>query len=354
MNILTKGKVLAKRAGHSINSNATTWLTVGSAIGFVATVVSASKQTTKLESIVTEHKTLVKEIHEAKEKGYVELTDNEDGHVSKIPYSEEDGKKDITIVYTKTGMKLLKLYAVPAIIGTLTLIAMFESDSISRRRKLEVSAAYAALDKAFRNYRDNIIERYGEDLDQKVLAGIRETEVTTTKVKKDGTEVTKTKKVETHDEAMMNPYYFFFQEGVDAWTKEPQENKRRVCARLNDCLKIFANKRYLTWNDIRAAFHLGGMPGGDKVGFVWDDSKSYNDNIDYVKYGFGFFDVHDEAMMNFGEFEGNVLIQNKNLDYNIEKTMRDRLYAKHQREKKISTFLTDNVEADIRDGKLSL
>lgn len=354
MKVLNKGKVLAKRAGHSINRNATTWLTVGSAIGFVATVVTASKQTTKLEDILGEHKAIVSEIHKAKDAGFVEVTDPQDGQLLRTPYSVEDGKKDITITYTKTAMKIAKLYAVPVIIGTLTLIAMFESDSISRRRKLEASAAYAALDTAFKNYRENIIERYGEDLDQKVLAGIRETEVTETKVKKDGTEVTKTKKVETQDEALMNPYYFFFQEGVDGWTKEPQENKRKVCMRLNDCFKIFENKRYLTWNDIRGVFHLSGMPGGDKVGFVWDDTMSYNDNIDYVKYGFGFFDIHDEAMRDFGETERNVLIQNKRLDYNIEKTMRDRLYAKHQREKKISTFLTDNVEADIRDGKLSL
>lgn len=338
MNAIDKTKVLAKRAGRSINKNATTWLTIGSAIGFVATVVVACKQTTKVQPVLEEHKKVVENIHNVEDK---------------MP--KEEVQKAKVQAYAKTAGYIVKIYAVPAIIGTLTLIAMFESDNISRKRKLEASAAYAALNKAFQNYRENVIERYGDEIDEKIRCGVREKEVTETKIKKDGTEVTKTKKIEEQDPNAMNPYYFFFQEGVDDWTKDANENKRKVFMRLHDCLTIYQGKHYITWNDIRRVFHLGPVPGGDTVGLVWDDTMSFSENSDFFERGFGFKDVNDDAMRRFGNGdERNVLIQHKYLDYNINRTMTERLYAKHKRERNLFDNLTDDVEQDILDGKISL
>lgn len=345
MKLKDKARVLVRKTGNSINKNATTLLTIGSAIGFVATVVVACKQTTKVQPVLEEHKKNIDIIHKAENVVEIKYTDEE----------IKELKKAKVETYANTAGSIAKIYAVPAIIGTLTLIAMFESDNIARKRKLEASAAYAALNKAFQNYRENVIERYGEEVDEKIRCGIREKEVTETKVKKDGTEVTKTKKVEEQDPNFMNPYYFFFQEGVDGWTKDPNENKRKVFLRLNNCLTIFQGKHYMTWNDVRKVFHLGPIPGGDKVGFVWDDTLNFSENSDRFTNGFGFFDIDDEAMRRFGNGdERNVLIQNKYIDYDIEKTMRERLYAKHKRDRQLFDNLTDDIEQDILDGKISL
>ena len=77
-------------------------------IGTIASTVLACKATTKVSKIIDEKNQQINNVH-------VCLEDND------VEYNEDDSKKDLTIIYAQTGLKLIKLYAPAIIIGTLLL-----------------------------------------------------------------------------------------------------------------------------------------------------------------------------------------------------------------------------------------
>ena len=92
-----------KRIGIKLRKHSPEILLVAGLGGAVVSAVMACKATTKLSTIMEESKNDLEAIHKCSENK--EIADK---------YSVEDTKKDTTIVYVQTGVKLAKLYA-PAI-----------------------------------------------------------------------------------------------------------------------------------------------------------------------------------------------------------------------------------------------
>ena len=86
------------RAGLKLKKHSPEIMVTAGVIGVVASAVMACKATTKASSIVDEMKEEMDKIHKA-----ADMVDEE-------IYSEEDLKKDTSIVYIQTGVKFAKLY----------------------------------------------------------------------------------------------------------------------------------------------------------------------------------------------------------------------------------------------------
>ena len=78
-----------------------------------------------------------------------------------------------------------------------------------------MTAAYAALDKGFREYRERVVEKYGEDQDREFRHGSREVEIM-----EDGKKKTVTR---VGDDAP-SIYARFFDPLSTSWSKEPEYN----------------------------------------------------------------------------------------------------------------------------------
>ena len=78
------------------------------------------------------------------------------------------------ITYTQTGIKLVKLYAPSAILGTLSITSMLASNNILRKRNVALAAAYATIDKGYKEYRNRVVERFGEAVDQELHLCVKE------------------------------------------------------------------------------------------------------------------------------------------------------------------------------------
>ena len=112
-------------------------LIVAGVIGTVASTVMACKATTKLGEIMDNAKDDIEAVHEAVE------------HPEDLPqkYTAEDGKKDLTIVYTQTALRVAKLYLPAVALGALSLTAIIKSHDILKKRNVALAAAYTAADK---------------------------------------------------------------------------------------------------------------------------------------------------------------------------------------------------------------
>ena len=166
------------RIGFQLKKHSPEILVVAGVIGGVTSAVMACKATTKAGDIIEDTKSQLDIIH----KGM------EDGNIRGVEYTKEDGTKDLAIVYTQTAVKFIKLYGPAVVLGTVSIVSILTGHNITRKRNLALTAAYATIDNSFKQYRNRVIERFGEELDRELKYDVKTKEVEETVVNEDGTE----------------------------------------------------------------------------------------------------------------------------------------------------------------------
>ena len=146
--ILTSVNRTAHKVGLKVKKHSPEILVVIGVVGVVTSTVMACKATTKASDVIEEHKKEMDDIH------FVAETKPE-------KYSEEDFQKDTAIVYTQTAVKLAKLYAPAVAIGAVSIACIIGSHNILTKRNAALAAAYTAVDKTFKEYRNRVVDRFG-------------------------------------------------------------------------------------------------------------------------------------------------------------------------------------------------
>lgn len=293
----TFGKVGLKFKKHSPEI-----LVAAGVAGTVASAVMACKATTKLSGILEESKEQVDQIH-----GYVE----EHGFTEK--YTEEDSKKDLTIVYAQTGVKLVKLYAPAVILGGVSIAAILGGHRILRKRNIALAAAYTAVDKSFKEYRSRVVERFGKELDKELKYNVKVKEVEETVTKEDGTEETVKNTVTVVDPNTYSEFARFYDDGCLGWEKDPELNLMFLKRQQNYANDKLKRQGYLFLND---AYEMLGIPktkAGQVVGWIYDEKHPVGDNF----VDFGIYDFNRQRNRDFVNGYERTILLDFNVDGNI-------------------------------------
>ena len=157
--------------GFTVKKYSPELLTVAAGVGICASIVLACKATTKAGEILEEHKKAIEDIHEVKDSE--EFADE---------YDEKDYKKDLTIVYSNTGLKLVRLYGPTILMAAGAIFCMCAAVNILRKRNAALSVACATIADAFSNYRQRVRDRYGEEAEFAIANDIHEIEEKTGEV----------------------------------------------------------------------------------------------------------------------------------------------------------------------------
>ena len=268
-------------------------------VGVVASTVMACKATMKLNDILEESKETRDKIREVESNPRYEEQ-----------YSHEDAKKDLTINYTQTGLKIAKLYAPAVILGSASLGCLLASNDILRKRNAALSAAYMTVDKSFKEYRQRVVDRFGEEVEKEIRYNIKAEEVTSTVVAEDGSETTVTETVKTMDPNLYSDYAKFFDEASPYWQKDPEYNFMFLKSQqqyANDLLKA---KGRLFLNEVYEMLGIEKTKAGQIVGWVYNPENPIGDNF----VDFGIFDMSKERVRAFvNGYEPNIL-----LDFNVD------------------------------------
>lgn len=286
----------------SVKRNSPEILIVVGCVGVVVSAVLACKATLKVDETLSETKESLDKIKESKEHGAT---------VHGIPYSEDDYKKDLTIVYTQTAVKFTKLYAPAVALGTVSLGCIIGSHHILRKRNIALAAAYTAVDKAYSEYRNRVIEKFGEEVDRQLRYGTEKAKITETVVDENGEEKTVEKEVEVmKSDIMTSPYAKFFDESSRNWQKDANYNLmflRRVQSMMNDRLRAYG---YVFLNEVYDALDIPKIPEGQTIGWVYDpENPNLHNCID-----FGIYDTHRESARDFVNGIERVIL----LDFNVD------------------------------------
>ena len=268
-------------------------------VGVVGSLVMACKATTKLSDVLEDSKEQLDKIKEvAADPAYEEK------------YSQDDAKKDTTITYVQTAMKVTKLYAPSVILCASSLGCLLASNNILKKRNAALSAAYMTVDKSFKEYRKRVADRFGEEVEKEIRYNIKAEEIT--KVDENGNEVTETVKIMdgTDDPNSYSDYARFFDESCAAWQNDAEYNLTFLKAQqqyANDLLKA---KGRLFLNEVYRMLGIDETKAGQVVGWVYNPDNPTGDNF----VDFGIYNMQRERVRAFvNGYEPNIL-----LDFNVD------------------------------------
>ena len=278
-------------------------LVVTGIVGVVTSTVMACKATTKLDAILEESKADIDKIHEVME--HPELVNCE--------YTEEDGKKDLTIKYVQTGVAVAKLYAPAVAVGALSITSILAGHNILRKRNVALAAAYSVIDKSFKDYRGRVVERFGKELDRELKYNIKTAEIEETIVDEKGKEKTVKKTVEVLDPNTVSDYARFFDAGNAGWDDNPEFNLMFLKKQQNFANQKLQTEGYLFLNDVYEMLGIPKTSAGQVVGWVYDEKHPIGDNF----VDFGLYDIHKEKTRDFVNGYEKVILLDFNVDGNI-------------------------------------
>lgn len=241
-------------------------LVVAGIAGTVVSAVLACKATTKVAEILDETKGTLDTIHEGMETGAINGQE----------YTTEDGKKDTVVVYAQTGMKLAKLYGPAIILGTLSITSILASNNILRKRNVALGAAYAAIDKSFKEYRGRVIERFGEQVDTELKYGIKAKKFEEIEVDPETGKEKKVKKtVMVADPNLQSDYAVYFDSKSRNYETNPDYNRMFLKAQQAFANDKLQTRGHLFLNEVLDDLDLPRTPAGQIVGWTKDSPDGY-------------------------------------------------------------------------------
>lgn len=241
-------------------------LVVAGIAGTVVSAVLACKATTKVAELLDETKGTLDTIHDGMETGAINGQE----------YTTEDGKKDTVVVYAQTGMKLAKLYGPAIILGTLSITSILASNNILRKRNVALGAAYAAIDKSFKEYRGRVIERFGEQVDTELKYGIKAKKFEEIEVDPETGKEKKVKKtVMVADPNLQSDYAVYFDSKSRNYETNPDYNRMFLKAQQAFANDKLQTRGHLFLNEVLDDLDLPRTPAGQIVGWTKDGPDGY-------------------------------------------------------------------------------
>lgn len=286
------------RTGLKLKKHSPEILVITGVVGTVASAVMACKATTKLDSVLAENKANIDKIKDyVVEEGFSEQ------------YTESDYKKDLTITYVQSGAKVAKLYAPAVAVGALAVTAILTGHNIMRKRYFAMTAAYTAVDSAFKEYRGRVVDRFGEALDRELRYNIKSEEVEEVVQNEDGSE-TVVKKTTNTVELLESDYAKLWDCGSTGWTKDPEYNLMFLRNQQRYANDILRNKGHLFLNEVYDMLGIPRTKAGNIVGWIYDEKNPNGDN--YVD--FNIFDKNNPSNARFVNGDERSVL----LDFNVD------------------------------------
>lgn len=306
--VMNKANRALHNVGFKLKKRSPEILVAVGVVGTIASAVMACKATLKINDILNETKENVAKIHDC-------MADESLRESGK--YTEEDGKKDLTIVYTQTGVKLVKLYGPSIALGALSLGCILTSNNILRKRNVALAAAYATVDKSFKEYRSRVVDRFGEEVDRQLKYNIKAKEVEEVVADENGEEKVVKRNVEIADIDGYSEYARFFDELSSYYEKDSEYNLmflRKQQRYANDLLR---SKGRLFLNEVYDMLDIPRTKAGQVVGWVYDPDNPNVDN--YVS--FGIYDVDKQTCRQFVNGVERAILLDFNVDGNVWESM---------------------------------
>lgn len=291
------GRKVAEQALLAQKNSPTILFGVG-VVSMVGSTILACHATLKLDEVLTGIESEKKQAHRVKA-----LVDS--GEVPEdTTYSDEEMKQDLSVIVIRGAGRVIKLYAPAVILGGIGIVCLTKSHRILQDRNMALTAAYVALDGAFRKYRERVVDRYGEETDRDLRHDFEEIDV----IDEETGKVTSTYQVAPGEPS---GYARWFDEENGNWNAPPFGEYNLLFLRTQ---QTWANDRlrshgHMFLNEVYSQLGLAHTSAGSVVGWVYRRENNAGDN--YID--FGCWDDHGNLRDFNNGREGAIL-----LDFNVD------------------------------------
>lgn len=295
MNLKAAKNAITSRFGRQIlkgRKHAPVILFVAGAVGVVGATVLACRATLKMEEVLDE----------------IQIDLDKARALEHPNYSDTDRQKDLALIYLKGTGRIFTMYAPALGLGVLSILALTGSHVILTKRNAAVVAAYAALDKGFREYRNRVMDELGADKDREFRYGVIEREIV--EETEEGPVVKRVKQIGPGGSSI---YARFFDEHAIAWNKDPFYNQMFIQCQQNYANDLLQARGHVLLNDVYDMLKFPRTKEGCVVGWVKDDGDGYID--------FGVFHGDRASGMRF--VQGNE--RSIHLDFNVDGMIYDKI-----------------------------
>lgn len=247
------------------------------------------------------------------EAGLVEI----EGADEPIQYTQEIHDQDVAALTVQKYKRYIKAY-LPAIgLGLLSVTCILTSHHILMLRNAALTATVATLSEAFKRYRKNVREEYGDQVDYNMRHSIISEKVKTKEIDPEtGKEKTVTKNIPVRkDLPWRSDYARCFEDGCRNFVRNADTNRCTLMTYEAFCNHRLQSRGYLFLNEVYELLGFEETLAGSELGWVYakDGDNEHGDN--YVDFGF-----HND--LNF--MEGNEY--SVWLDFNVDDTpIKDRI-----------------------------
>jgi len=268
------------------------------AVGVAGTVIStvlACRATLKLSETLDD---IQKDVETAKKRNET---------LNRLPMELEEAtngfRQDLTYVYARGAVKLGRLYGPSILIGAVSITALTGSHVQLTRRNAALMAAYAAIQKAFDEYRERVREEVGEAKESDLYQGL----TTKTLVGDDGEE----KEVKVVNPSKYSVYAKFFDESSVHWKKDPEYNRLYIQCQQTYANDLLKSRGHVFLNEVYDMLGVDRSQAGQVVGWLLN-----GEGDDYIT--FGIFEAENSRFVN--GYERSIL-----LDFNVDGVIYDKI-----------------------------
>lgn len=296
----------AGKVGLVLSKHSPAMLSVIGGVGVVATAVLASQETLRVKEVVEPHVENLELISATLED-------------ESKQYSDQDALHDRTVIYTRLGRDLLKLYAPALVVGVLTIASIAASHRISAKRIAGLTAAYGALDQSYRRYRGRVEQALGEEgmkeLDTKIREQAKKDIAERRKPDADISEIGDS----VFDLAGASQYAVLYDENAATWNKN-----RNLATSILRAQESYANdllncRGYVMLNEVYAGLGLPQTSAGAVVGWIRKNDGGADGYITFGDWDANYFDDI------YKDVDGVCEARRWILDFNVDGVIWDRI-----------------------------
>lgn len=230
----------------------------------VASTVHACRSTLKVHEVLDEIENDVRVANATHEQ-----------HPEK--YSDKELSRDKAVIFVRSSVKLGKLYAPSVGLGVVGIVCLSKSHAILQDRYTGMVAAYTALDRGFREYRQRVVDKYGEEQDEEFRYD--------TEVVVEGGKNGKKKQTVRVGEGAASVYAKFFDEYSPRWSKDPEYNAVFLKCAQNYWNDMLNSRGHVFLNEVYDHLGIPRTQAGCVVGWLRGNGDNYID--------FGIFNDRD-------------------------------------------------------------
>lgn len=281
------------RSALQANKNSPAILFGVGVVGMIGSTVLACRATLKLDEVTEGTKKELQRVKTATVQNY----------------SEKDRKKDTAIIYRNGLVEVAKLYGPAILLGGASIFCLTKSHTILSARNAALTAAYAAVDEAFKKYRGKVRDKYGVEEDLHLMHDYEPVEVLSEKGN-----ITHSTRV-TGDPSQ---YARFFDEYSKEWSRDPGYNYTFLVHQQRWFNNQLVSRGHVFLNEVYDALGVPRTEAGSVVGWILSNNGDTDNHID-----FGLYEDNEKARDFVNGREGSMLV-----DFNVDGVIFDKIAPK--------------------------